>query len=227
MAAAPAMPNPNTTYVQTGNIQNLISWNYVPGATSYSVNRSTDGGLTYSQVATPASNLYLDTAVTAGNLYYYQVAAVSAGGTSPYTPGQGVVPTIAGQLSLGAIRLASQQRADRLNSNFVTLPEWNFFINQAAFELYDILVTAYEDYYIAQPAYFTTDGSTYQYPLPNGILTFKNQSGQTFTPPPFYKLLGVDLQTNNAQNGFVTLRRFNFINRNKYFSRIARPRSTA
>lgn len=211
----PATPNPNTTYVQTGNIQNLISWNFVAGATTYTVQRSTDG-LTFSTIATPAVNFYVDTAVTAGTLYYYQIASTNVDGTSAYTPPQGVVPTIAGQLSLGALRLAAQQRADRVNSQFVGLPEWNFFINQAAFELYDILTTAFEDYYVAQPAYFTTDGSTYQYSLPNGILTFQNQAGQNFVPPPFYKLLGVDLGLNNAPNGWVSVKRFNFFDRNRY-----------
>lgn len=214
--AIPAMPNSNTTYVQTGNIQNLISWNYVPGATAYKIQRSTDGGNTYALLASPTVNFYVDSAVTAGNLYYYRVASENADGTSSYTPGQGVVPTIAGQLSLGGLRLAAQQRADRVNSNFVTLPEWNFFINQSAFELYDLLVTNFEDYYVAQPTYFYTTGSTGTYALPNGILTFKDQSLSNFVARPFYKLLGVDLGLNANESGFVTIKKFNFIDRNKY-----------
>lgn len=214
--AIPAAPNSSTTYVQTANIQTLISWNYVAGATSYSVLRSADGGRTYSSLATPTLNYYLDTSVSANALYYYQVACVNADGTSAYTSPQGVVPTISGQLSLGALRLAAFQRADRVGSNFVTLPEANFFVNQSAFELYDLLTTTYEDYYVAQPAYFTTNGTDYQLPLPNGILTFVNQAGQTYVAPPFYKLMGVDLGLNNAPNGFVTVKKFNFIDRNKY-----------
>jgi hypothetical protein len=212
----PSTPNPNTTYVQTANIQNLVSWSYVAGATSYSVQRSSDGGLTYSVVATPVVNYYLDSTPTVNTLYYYRVASVNSDGTSGYTPGQGVVPTISGNLSLASLRLSAFQRADRVGTQFVSLPEANFFINQSAFELYDLLTTLYEDYYVAQPAYFTTDGSTYQFPLPNGIIEFTNQSGSTYVAPPFYKLLGVDLGLNNAPNGFVTVKRFNFIDRNKY-----------
>jgi hypothetical protein len=206
---------PVNFYTQQGNAQVFLSWALVPGATSYSVQRSSDG-VNYTVIASPTSNNYLDTTVLVGVQYFYQVASVNVTGTSQYTIPQGIVPTVAGQESLGSIRLAAQQRADRVNSQFVTLPEWNFFINQSAFELYDLLTTAFEDYYVAQPAYFTTDGTTYQFPLPNGILTFTNQADQPYIAPPFYKLLGVDLGLNNAPNGFVTVKKFNFIDRNIY-----------
>lgn len=212
MAISPA---PSNFYVQQGNNQVLLSWSLVSSAINYVVQRSTDG-VNFSLLASPALNQYLDTTVTMGTQYFYQVGTVGPSGQGPFTIAQSIVPTTAGQESLGALRLAAQQRADRVNSNFVTLPEWNFFINQSALELYDILVTNFEDYYVAQPAYFTTDGSTSQFPLPNGILSFTNQVGQSYVAPPFYKLLGVDLGLNNAPNGFVTVKKFNFINRNQY-----------
>jgi hypothetical protein len=34
--------------------------------------------------------------------------------------------------------------------------------------------------------------------------------------PPFYKLIGVDLALQNASNGFVTINKFNFIDRNRF-----------
>lgn len=119
-------------------------------------------------------------------------------------------------MSLGQIRLSSQQTADRVNSNFVTLPEWNSFINLAMFELYDLLVTVFEDYYVAQPAYFNLNGAQSQFPLPNGSNTFQDATGADFVPRPFYKLLGVDLAVNTAQNAWVTINKFNFIDRNNY-----------
>jgi hypothetical protein len=160
----------------------------------------------------------LDTAVTQGTQYWYQVAATNVDGTSPYTTPQSVVPTISGEMSLGQIRLAAMQRADRVNSNFVTLPEWNSYINQAMFELYDLLVTVFEDLYVAPPVQFQSDGTTYLYPLPNGTNTFQNalNLSQTVTPPPFYKLLGVDLQIQNTNNGYVNVQKFDFINRNQF-----------
>lgn len=208
-------PNQNQTYLQQGNNQVLLSWPIVAGATAYQVQRSTDG-VSFAALAAPTLNQFLDTTVIQGQQYYYQVACINGSGTGPYTVPQSIVPTTAGQITLGSLRLAAQQRADRVNSQFVTLPEWNFFINQSATELYDLLVTNYEDQYVAQPAYFTTDGSTYQFPLPDGVTSFTNQGGASYIAPPFYKLLGVDLGLNNAPNGFVTVKKFNFINRNQY-----------
>lgn len=206
---------PQQFWVQQGNGQVFLSWNIVAGATSYTVQRSTDG-VNFTTIASPTLNNYLDTTVLVNVQYFYQVASVNVNGSSSFTISQGIVPTTSAQQSLGSLRLSAQQRADRVNSNFVTLPEWNFFINQAAFELYDLLTTLFEDYFVTQPAYFTTDGSTYQFPLPNGILPFTNQAGQSYIAAPFYKLMGVDLGLNNAPNGFVTVKKFNFIDRNMY-----------
>ncbi len=88
--------------------------------------------------------------------------------------------------------------------------EWNTYINQSLFELYDLLVTAYgEEYFAAAPLQFNTNGVDQLYPLPNGT----NYSAA----PAFYKLLGVDLGVNNANNGWVSVKKFNFLDRNKYF----------
>lgn len=206
---------PQNFFVQQGNGQVLVSWSLVTGALTYSVKRSTDG-ITYSEVATPAVNTYLDTTVTANTIYFYEVAAVNASGTSSYTTPQGIIPTLGGIMSLAALRLAAQQRADRVGSEFVTTPEWNFYINQSIQELYDLLITSYEDYNLAPPIYLTTNGSTFQYTLPNGVLQFNDSTGTPFTAAPFYKLLGVDLGFQNAPNGFVSVKKFNWIDRNQF-----------
>lgn len=211
-----AIPSTPTGFTaQQANGQVLLNWDISAGATSYSVQQSLDG-VTYSVIASPAGNSYLDTSVTIGTQYFYMVAAVNGSGTSIYTAPQSVVPAPTGEMSLGEIRTRSQQRADRLNSQFVTTSEWNFFINQAMFELYDLLVTTYEDYFIAPPATFQVNGSQFLYPLPNGLLPFTNQAGATFTPAPFYKLVGVDLALNSSANGYVTVNKFNFSDRNKF-----------
>ncbi len=202
------------------NLQ-TASWSIAAGATSYDVQRSTDG-VTFASVATPAITGYLDTSVAIGTQYWYKVAAVNSDGTSAYTLAQSVVPVPAGEASLGQLRLNAQQRADRVGSNFVSLTEWNSYINQSLFELYDLLITAYgEEYYAAAPAIFNTNGTSQQYPLPDGVTSFYDAQGATFVPPPFYKLLGVDLgaNSNNASsnNGWVTIAKFNFIDRNQYF----------
>lgn len=216
-----AIPSTPTNFaVQQGNRQTYLSWDITAGALSYQVQRSLDG-VTYANYVSSVVNSYLDTGVVAGTQYYYKVASVNASGTSPYTAAQSIVPTPTAEMSLGQLRLMSQQRADRVGSNFVTMPEWNSFINQAMFELYDLLITADEDYFVATPAQFQSQGSStqsYLYPLPDGVTSFTN--GITgiagLIAAPFYKLKGVDLGLNSANNAWVTVNKFNFIDRNKF-----------
>ena len=74
--------------------------------TGFAIERSTDGGATFTQIATaPARNntggvTYLDTTVTFETTYTYRVATIAAAGLSPYTnnatvivPAQPAVPT--------------------------------------------------------------------------------------------------------------------------------------
>lgn len=216
--AAPGIPQ--NFIVQTANQQNLVSWDLSAGADSYIVQRSLDN-ITFTLLATisgsPLATSYLDTAVTIGTNYWYQVAAATGLEVSSYTNSQSATPTPSGELCLSQIRLKAMQRADRVNSNFVTTSEWNSYINQSMFELYDLLVTMYEDYFLATPISFVADGNTFLYPLPNGSNTFTNAlNNTTFTPPPFYKLTGVDLALNNANNAYVTVNRFNFSDRNRF-----------
>lgn len=203
--AIPAIPQ--SFYVQQGNNSAYLQWALTTGALSYAIQRSTDG-ITYSSLGTSTAANYTDTTVTLGTQYFYKVASVNGSGTSSYTAPQSVVPTPNGEMSLSELRQASQQRADRLNSDFVTLPEWNSNINQSLLELYDLLVTVYEDYYMAPALQITLAGNQNAYPLPNGV----NNGGAV----AFYKLLGVDLGLNVSTNGWVTIKKFNFIDRNEF-----------
>lgn len=210
-----AVPStPTGFYAQQGNGQAYLLWNASATALSYKIQRSIDG-INYTSLATGILVLqYLDTTVTAGSQYWYKVAATNGDGDSTYTAAQNVIPSYSGDLSLQQIRLMSQQRADRVNSNFVTLPEWNTYINQSYFELYDILVGSFEDYYMAVPYTLQTTGIN-SYPLPDGAATFLDADGATAAP--FYKLLGADLGlVPAANNARVTMRKFNFIDRNDY-----------
>lgn len=219
--AAPATPLNQTTYLQQGNGQVLLSWQPVAGATSYRVQRSIDG-ITYSTVTTVTTFQYLDSAVipgsslASGTRYWYTVASINGSDVSVPTTPQSIIPVVAGYMSLAQLRQLSQQKADRVNSNFITLPEWNSYINLAADELYDLVTTVFEDYNMYQPVYFTTSGSTMDYPLPDGVTSFQTANFQTIVPPPIYKLSGIDLGLNNAPNGFVTVQKYNFIDRNRY-----------
>jgi hypothetical protein len=212
--AIPGIPNNFT--LQTGNQQNYLLWSISPGATSYTVQRSTDG-VNFTTLASPVTFSYLDTTPLIGVQYWYQIASVNLSGTSGFTNPLSVIPAPTAEMSLSQLRYTSQEKADRVNSNFVTLPEWNTFINLALYELYDILVTVYEDYFLAPLAQFQTNGSTYFYPLPDGSTTFINSvSGQSYIAPPFYKLVGIDLGLSSANNAWVTLDKFNLNDRNQF-----------
>lgn len=211
---------PQNLQVQSGNQQILVSWDLSTGADSYIVQRSEDN-VTYAIVATitgtPLATSYLDTAVTLGTQYWYKVSASNGSGASSYTLAGSAVPVPTGEFCLSQIRLQAMQRADRVNSQFVTIPEWTVYINQALFELYDLLITVYEDYFLGPPIQINCNGNQYFFDLPNGSNTFINPFNQaTFTPPPFYKLMGVDLALNTAVNAYVTVNKFNFIDRNRF-----------
>lgn len=206
-----AVPStPQNFYVQQGNGQIYLSWDIVtasPALSNYSVQRSTDG-VSFSVVASPTLNEYLDSTAIIGVLYYYKIAATNGDGTSAYTAAQQIVATLPGEMTLGEIRLRAQQEADMQNSTFLSVPEWNFNINQSCYELYDLLITTYEDYYLAPRLTFATNGIDQQYDLPNG----QNYSGA----PALYKLYGVDLGLDQSNNAKVSIKKFQFIDRNRY-----------
>lgn len=215
-----AIPStPSNFEVQTSNGQVLISWALAVGATSYEVERSLDN-VTYTPLTTisgsPLATQYLDTAVTLATQYWYRVASANTDGTSGYTVPASAIPAPTSEMTLQALRQKAKERADRVNSKFVTDPEWRGYINQAMYELYDLLITTYEDYYLAAPAYYNLNGAQSQFALPNGSNTFLDASGATFTPRPYYKLMGVDLAINTANNAWVTINKYNFIDRNNY-----------
>jgi hypothetical protein len=102
--------------------------------------------------------------------------------------------------TLAEMRLLAQQRADLVGSDFVTDAEWRSYLNGSIAELYDLLLTKFgNDYYVAEPYEFTTTTAE-RYAL----------------PADFYKLLAVDLEQSGAPSGYVTLRPFNFAERNRY-----------
>lgn len=122
--------------------------------------------------------------------------------------------------SLGALRLQTKQRADMETDPSITDTEWNQYISQSYKELYDLLIGAYgNDYFISPPYRFVTTNAQ-SYALPDGSTSYTDSTGSTASK--FYKLVGVDLQYSGSPNGFVALRNFNFIERNKF----AYPNST-
>lgn len=204
---------PSNVVLQTGNGQNLVTWDITVGATSYSIGRSIDG-LAFSVVGTSVSPSYVDSSVSIGTSYYYQVASVNTSGTSGYSASYptNITPCLPGQMNLGYIRYLAQLRADKLNSQYLTTDEWNSNINQSMFELADILTTKFgDDYFMAPALIIPLTGQTY-YPLPDG----SNYNGA----PAIYKLLGIDANISGSapgpNAGWVPLARANWSDRDKY-----------
>lgn len=201
-----AIPNTPANFIlQTGDGKAYASWDQdTTGNTlSYLVQRSLDG-ITYTLLATvtgsPLNNYYFDSSGTSGTQYYYRVAAQNGSGTSAYTSAQSITVVAIGIQSLGALRILSQQRCDKVNSQFITTEEWNSYISDSYKELYDLLIQKYaDDYYVATTYTWTTDGSSVLYPL----------------PPDFYKNLLVEVALNPADNNsWITLRKFQRIQQN-------------
>lgn len=100
-------------------------------------------------------------------------------------------------VTLGQMRTSAKQRANMVNSLFISDSEWNGYINSGIRELYNEITTAFgEDYYMSISS-FTTSVNVGLYGL----------------PADFYKLCGVDA----VLNGFnFTLDRYEFIERNRF-----------
>lgn len=95
------------------------------------------------------------------------------------------------------LRTAAKQRADMVNSTFVSDAEWNSYINLSIAELYDLIIENYgQDYYM----------SSYDLSLVNGTEAYA-------LPADFYKLAGVDLIISPTYK--VPLKRFEFWKRNE------------
>jgi hypothetical protein len=104
------------------------------------------------------------------------------------------------KMNLGQLRTASRQRADMVNSTFISDAELNSYINASYYELYDLLVQKYgNDYYVKEYS-FSLVGNQSRYDLPDD----------------FYKLLGVDLEIGSGPDGYVSLRPFSLAERNRY-----------
>jgi hypothetical protein len=217
--AVPYQPQNLTAEQADGNI--LLTWTGALGATSYQIQRSTDG-VNFSNLATTGVvTQYVDSLPGLGIMYYYQVAAVNLSGTSVYSSVAQMVAAPPSEMSLFELRLRSQQTADRVGSQFVTASEWNAFLRLAMYELYDLLIDSYEDLFASQIVFIQTNGTTQNYALPDGVTNYLggNFNGTSGAPAlAFYKMAGMDLSVNTSTvtPAFVTLRKFNFIDRNKY-----------
>lgn len=216
MATIPFQPQNLTAEQADGNI--LLSWTPSLGVVTYQIQRSTDGVNFTNLITVGLVSQYVDPYPGVGIQYWYQISATNTAGTSPYSNPANVVAAPPGEMSLAELRQRSKETADRVDSDFVTTSEWDAFERIAMYELYDLLITTFEDYGIAPPVFINTNGTTFNYPFPDGTNYLGGVLGGLTGLPAqkFYKLSGVDLGVNTSNNAWVTLHRFDWIQRNEY-----------
>lgn len=114
-----------------------------------------------------------------------------------------VTEVVAGSVTVEDLELQVRQRADMVNSEFVTSDEVQQYVKQSMYELYDLLIQKFgADYYMSEYT-FVTDGANDSFALPADM----------------YKLRGVDLRTGDpsaGSSGWLSLRPHNFGERNRY-----------
>lgn len=100
-------------------------------------------------------------------------------------------------VALDDLRLKTRQRADQVNSQFVSDDELDGYINNSYSELYDIIVSRYDDDYFLKSYSLTVNSGTASYDLPSD----------------FYKARGVDLII--STNESTPLQRYVFADRTR------------
>lgn len=198
----PAIGNvvtPSGFTIQSQQAQVQLNWNSAPLATIYYVSRSSDG-ITFAELGTTTSLQFNDTTGTVNTIYYYYVQAGNGVNSSQPTQTLQGLSLNPGQTTVANIRLETQQRINKENSQFYTTQEWNSMISQSYKELWDILAQKFgDDYFVALPYTYLTAAGTQFYPLPTD----------------FKALLGAEISLNNNDpNAWITLRQFEFVQRN-------------
>ncbi len=92
----------------------------------------------------------------------------------------------------------ARQKADMMNTGYITAQEEMDLLNETYCELYDLLVSSFEEYFIVDDYFVDLVPGTYNYALPDD----------------FYKGVGVDFQLNMSATSFITLKPFSEMERN-------------
>lgn len=103
-------------------------------------------------------------------------------------------------ITLADVMIRARQKADMVNSNFIEDPELINYVNEAYFNWYDLVVTAFEDYYLDEPTEFTI--------LPGA-------PGEIALPADFYKLAGLDKASDASGDRFYPLKKTLWRDRNR------------
>lgn len=181
--------------------QVMLTWSFAPLANIYYISRS-DDGVTFTPIDQTTLTSYSDVTAVVGTIYSYYVQAGNGTESSNPTTALQAQALNPGETTVGNLALECRQRCNKENSQFYTDQEMTSMISQSYKELYDKIVTAYgDDYYVATPYTYTTGQNQQLYPLPSD----------------FYKLLLAEVALNPQDpNSYVTLKQFNFIQKNLF-----------
>lgn len=103
-------------------------------------------------------------------------------------------------ITVGTIKTRARQKADMVNSNYVTDAELLNYVNEAFFNFYDLITSSFEDYNLTGPSSFSISAGSNTYSLPSD----------------FYKLVGVDRALDSSATEFYALDRYTWSKRNRY-----------
>jgi len=88
----------------------------------------------------------------------------------------------------------AKELADMVNSNFIGLYTWRSWLNDAYFELYDLLVSKFEDYYVTSQLIDVPSGDSVM-PLPSAFYKLRglDRDGKSVRSFPFAERNSVDV----------------------------------
>jgi hypothetical protein len=111
---------------------------------------------------------------------------------------------LASNVTLQVLRDQARARADMQNSGFIADTELDFYINSEIQELYDLLTTTFEDYYVTSSPF-----------------TVAANVSTVNVPSDFYKLRGVDIEV--SPGSYSTAIPFMFQERNRLSNPLLYP----
>jgi hypothetical protein len=118
----PSAPTELTVTANSGQV--ILTWTASPGATNYTIKRSTSSGGPYTTIGSTTATSYTDTNVINGMTYYYVVLASNAGGESAISSQVSATPPIAPPPASISFGFASGPGS----SKFVASPGQSFFV---------------------------------------------------------------------------------------------------
>ena len=128
-------PKPAAPVVKIGNSATsgkpVLTWNAVPGATSYKVYRATSQNGTYSLLGTVTATSYTNTGAKAGTAYWYKVKAVNSAGESAYSNVvSGKVKSVTPKLSAPVVKIGHSASSGK------PMLTWNAVSGATSYKVY-------------------------------------------------------------------------------------------